>query len=107
MALVQDISYDLGKLALSGRYSLFDTDDYDNRQYVYERDVWLAYSMPAYSGIGIRSYILAEYAVNKKLTFWIRYARTRFTDRDEIGSGPDTITGNTKTDIRIQMKVQF
>jgi hypothetical protein len=107
MALVQDISYDLGKLALSGRYSLFDTDDYDNRQYVYERDVWLAYSMPAYSGIGIRSYILAEYAVNKKLTFWIRYARTRFTDRDEIGSGPDAITGNTKTDIRIQMKVQF
>lgn len=107
LALLQDISYDIGKLTLAGRYALFDTDDYDNRQYVYERDVWLAYSMPAYSDTGVRSYILAEYTVSKKLTFWFRYARTRLTHNDEIGSGPDTIIGNTKTDIRIQMKVQF
>jgi hypothetical protein len=62
MTLLQDISIDLGRLTLTGRYALFDTDDYDNRQYVYEREVWLAYALPAYSGVGIRNYILAEYS---------------------------------------------
>jgi len=107
MALIQDISMDFGRLTITGRYALFDTDDYDNRQYVYERDVWLAYALPAYSGVGVRNYVLAEYTVNKHLSFWIRYARTRYTDRNEIGSGADAIEGDTKNDIRIQMRVKF
>lgn len=107
MALVQDISYDLGKLTITGRYALFDTEDYDNRQYVYERDVWLAYSLPAYSGVGVRNYLLAEYTVNKHFSFWIRLAHTRFTDREEIGSGADAIEGDTKNDIRIQARIKF
>lgn len=107
MALIQDITVDLGKLTLIGRYALFDTDDYDNRQYVYERDVWLAYSLPSYSGIGVRNYVMAEYTLNNHLSFWIRFATARFTDRDEIGSAADTIEGNTKRDIRIQVRVKF
>ena len=107
IALIQDISFDLGKLNLTGRYALFDTDDFDNRQYAFEREVWLAYSLPAYAGKGIRSYILAEYSVSKRLSVWLRYARTRYADRDEIGSGADTIQGDTKTDIRIQVRIRF
>lgn len=107
MTILQDISVDLGKLSLIGRYALFDTEDYDNRQYVFERDVWLAYSLPAYSGKGIRSYILAEYSVNKKLSLWFRYARTRYTDRDEIGSGMDAVTGNLKNDFRVQVRIKL
>lgn len=107
MALIQDISIDLGRISISGRYALFDTEDYDNRQYVYERDVWLAYSLPAYSGVGVRSYILAEYSVNKHLSFWLRFARTRYTDRDEIGSGADTIEGSVRNDVRVQARIKF
>ena len=107
MALLQDISIGLGKLSLVGRYAIFDTDDYDNRQYVYERDVWLAYSLPAYAGTGIRNYLMAEYTVSKKFTVWIRYAHTRYTDRDEIGSGADTITGKQKNDFRIQTRIKL
>lgn len=107
MALIQDISIDVGRLTLTGRYALFDTDDYDNRQYVYERDVWLAYSLPAYSGVGIRNYLLAEYTLSKQLSFWIRVAHTRYSDREEIGSGADTIEGDTKNDIRVQARIKF
>ena len=107
MALIQDISIDLGRFSISGRYALFDTEDFDNRQYVYERDVWLAYSLPAYSGIGIRSYVLGEYTMNKHLSFWLRFARTRYTDRDEIGSGADTTKGNIRNDVRIQARIKF
>jgi hypothetical protein len=107
MALIQDISVDFGKLTLIGRYALFDTDDFDNRQYAYERDVWLAYSLPAYSGVGIRNYIMAEYTLNKHLSFWIRLGTSRYNDRTEIGSGADTITGDTKRDVRIQARIKF
>jgi predicted porin len=107
MTLLQDISIDLGRLTLTGRYALFDTDDYDNRQYVYEREVWLAYALPAYSGVGIRNYILAEYSVSKQVSVWVRFAHTRFTDRNEIGSGADTIEGNTRNDLRIQARIKF
>ena len=107
MTLVQDISFDLGKFTLSGRYALFDTDDYDNRQYVYERDVWLAYSLPAYSGVGVRNYVLAEYTVNKHVSVWLRFAHIRYTDRNEIGNGADTIEGNTKNDLSLQARIKF
>jgi hypothetical protein len=34
-------------------------------------------------------------------------AQTRYTDRDEIGSGNDLITGDTKTDIKAQVMWEF
>ncbi len=107
MILLQDVRINVGKLSVTARYALFDTDDYDNRHYVYERDVWLAYSLPAYSGQGVRNYIVTEYSVNKKLSLWLRYAHTRYTDRDVIGTGADTITGNRRNDIRAQVCIKL
>lgn len=107
MAILQDIHITLGKLSLTGRYAIFDTEDYDNRHYVYERDVWLMYSLPAYDGTGVRSYIVAQYSFTKKFTLWFRYARARYTNQEVIGSGADTISGNVRNDIRIQTRIKF
>ncbi|MBY0426055.1 MAG: helix-hairpin-helix domain-containing protein, partial [Cytophagales bacterium] len=73
-AIVQDLNYDFGKLAISTRYSLFDTDDYDNRQYVYEKNVLYTFSIPAYYGKGYRVYLLVQYTFHKKLDVWARIA---------------------------------
>jgi hypothetical protein len=107
MILVQDISIDLGRFSATARYALFDTDDFDNRQYVYERDMWLVYSMPALSGNGIRNYLLLQYNATRKMTVWLRYSHTRFTDRETIGSGPDTTDGDTRNDVKLQMRIRF
>ncbi|MDZ7646332.1 MAG: hypothetical protein U5K54_03635 [Cytophagales bacterium] len=40
---------------------------YDNRLYVYEKDVWLAFTFPAYYGVGVRNYLLVQYAFTKDL----------------------------------------
>jgi len=106
-ALVQDVSLSIKRCSLSFRYALFDTDDYDNRLYVYERDVWLAYSFPAYYGVGIRTYVLAQYKVSKKIDLWFRWSQIRYTDRVEIGSGSETIAGNTGNDIKFQARIRF
>ena len=106
-AIVQDINFDVGRFTFSTRYALFDTDDYDNRQYIYERDVWLAFSLPAYYGIGIRSYAMVQYKVNQKVDLWLRWARTNYTDRDTIGSGGETVYGNTKNDLKFQARMRI
>jgi hypothetical protein len=107
IALVQDFSFSLGRFQFSGRHALFDTDHHDNRHYVYENDAWLAYSLPAYSGVGVRNYALIEYKVHKQLTLWVRYARTRLLKGYEIGSGLDVIDGNTKNDVKFQVRFKF
>jgi hypothetical protein len=107
MVLMQDIRFNTRKLEVTARYALFDTDDYDNRQYVYENDVWLAFSLPAYYGRGIRRYILLEYKLNAYVSFWFRYADTRYTDRDEVGSGVDETDGSVRSDLKFQTRIKF
>lgn len=106
-ALFQDVQFDLGRLKLTARYAVFETDDYDNRQYAYENDVLLAYSLPAYYGTGIRRIAMIEYKLNRQLSLWFRYANTRYPYEEIIGSGPDTVVGNTKNDIKFQLRVVF
>ncbi len=107
MLVLQDVIYGTDRFNLTGRYALFDTDDYDNRQFVFENDVWLAYTFPAWYGKGIRSYLLAEYKLLKALTLWLRIAHTTYADRTETGSGADRINGPQRTDIRLQLKLSF
>lgn len=107
LALVQDIQIRFRKFKVTTRYALFDTDDYDNRQYVYETDVWLAYSLPAYNGIGTRRYIQLEYKINKSITCWIRYAQFQYHKQETISSGLEKIQGNIKSDIKCQLRILF
>jgi hypothetical protein len=106
-ALVQDANLDLGRISFATRYAIFDTGDYDNRQYLYERDVWLAFSFPALYGVGIRNYFMIHYKLSKKIDVWARWAHTTYTDRDTIGSGTDQIDGNTKNDLKFQARIRL
>ena len=106
-AIIQDIRGQWNKWRLSSRIALFDTNDYENRQYIYERNVLWAFSLPNYSGQGIRYYLLGQYQVNKQLTFWARWARTSFTDRQTIGSGLQAIEGNRMNETTLQLRYQF
>jgi hypothetical protein len=106
-ALMQDLILDIGKLKCTLRYALFETDDYDNRQYAYENDVWLAYSLPAYYGAGVRRMAIIEYKINKQFSVWIRYGQTRYRNQEYVGDGVDQINGNSKDDIKAQVVVKF
>jgi hypothetical protein len=103
--IFQDVHLMKKRFKVTARYALFDARDFDNRQYVYENDVWLAYSMPVYEGVGIRSFVVLQCKISRQITLWARYARTRYSDRNEIGSGLETITGNVKNDIKLQARI--
>lgn len=106
-ALIQDVNVDYRRWSLSGRVALFGTDDYDSRQYVYERDVLYAFSFPAYFNHGVRHYLLAQYGVNRHLTLWLRWARTDLTNQTTVGSDLDQINAPHKTEVKLQARWRF
>ncbi|WP_232065062.1 ComEA family DNA-binding protein [Rhodocytophaga rosea] len=106
-AIIQDITVDVGKLKVSTRFALFETDNYDNRQYVYEKDVLYAFSIPAYFDRGTRNYVLLQYQVNKKLDLWLRYARTSLRDEKTISSGLEEINQPHKSEVKVQVRYKF
>jgi hypothetical protein len=107
MVLMQDATFDASRFSITARYALFDTDDFDNRIYIYEPDTWLAFSFPAYNGQGVRNLLMLRYRITKKMNCWIRWSQTRYLSKDEIGSGGETIMGNSQNDVRFQVRIQF
>ncbi|RYC67553.1 helix-hairpin-helix domain-containing protein [Spirosoma sordidisoli] len=106
-ALVQDVQYERRRWSLSGRAALFGTDDYDSRQYVYERDVLYAFSFPAYFNRGIRHYVLVQYNLSRHLDLWLRWARTDLTNQTTVGSDLDQIDAPHKTEVKVQARWRF
>lgn len=100
-ALSQSISKEWEKfpLSLDAQVMLFDTDGFDNVIYSSEKNVLYAFSFPSFSGKGYRYSLNAKYDINKKLTIWLKYGQTTYTDRTEIGSGLEAIQGKSKMDI--------
>lgn len=106
-ALIQDLNLSWKKFNLSSRIALFHTDDYDTRIYLYERDAWLAFSIPALQGVGLRRYILLQYSASQKLDFWLRWANTTYENQETIGSQGEAITGSTRNDIKFQIRIKL
>jgi hypothetical protein len=93
--------------ALSFRYVLFDTDSYDTRLYTFEQDVPFSFSVPAFSGIGSRFYMLLNTDITKTLSLILRFSQTWYSDKDLISSGLEEIEGNKKSDIKAVLKFSF
>lgn len=104
--LIQDLNFSFWKLNISTRAALFDTD-YANRQYAYEKNVLYAFSIPAYNGLGSRSYFLVQYAASKKLTFWARYSRFDYRDVDSVGSGLAESIGSNRSNLVVMARIKL
>ncbi len=105
--IAQDLNYKHARYALSARFALFDTDDYDSRQYIYERDLLYVYSIPSFYDKGVRYYLVGKYVVSRSLSFWLKFSQTKYSSRESIGSGLEEINGDTKSNIGFQMRVRI
>lgn len=92
---------------VSLRYALFDTDNYDTRIYAYENDVLYAFSIPSYYYQGSRFYLLIKYEVTGNIDVWLRLAQTAWNNRETVGTGLDESQGNTRTEVKAQIRVKF
>jgi len=106
--LSQDATVQLARrVSLAARYAVFDTDDYDTRQYVFEQDVLYAISVPALYGQGTRAYAILQAAFSKHFTFWLRYADTRYRHQSTVGSGLEEIKGTVRSEVTAQVRYKL
>ena len=105
--IIQDLNFDVWKVKFKTRIALFETDDFDNAQYVYENDVLYAFSIPAYNGRGVRSYAMIRYDPVRNMSLWLRYARFSFRDRDTVGAGLEASDTNTSSEIKLMLRLKF
>ena len=89
------------------RMQYFDTEGYNSRIYAYENDVFYSFSIPVFYEKGYRYYANINYDLNKKISFWIKWAQTLYRDKSLIGTGLDEIKGNSKSEIKLQIAYKF
>lgn len=104
-----DIIYKPLRKPYSGnlRLQYFETDGYNSRMYAWENDVLYSFSIPVFYDKGYRYYFNINYDITRKLSVWMRLAQTVYPDKNIIGSGLDEITGNKKTEIKLQSIINF
>lgn len=89
------------------RTAWFNTDDWDSRIYAYERDVLYQFSIPVFSGSGLRTMLFLHASLNKNSDLWFKWSTTLYQDITSIGSGTASLPGNRRTDVRIQYRYSF
>lgn len=102
--ILQDVQYGQQRWRITSRIALFDAENYDNRLYAFENNVLWTFSIPAFSGQGLRYYLIGQYNFSPRLTSYIRFARTSYTDRESISSGLQTIEGPRQTETTILLR---
>lgn len=86
------------------RRTWFRTDDYESRVYQLESDLYYAFSAPALSGRGRRTYAVVSWALRSGLRLEAKYASVRRRDRDRLGSGLEELAGNRRREARVQVR---
>lgn len=94
-------------LSFNARLQYFKTDSTDSRLYSFESDVLYSYSIPQFTGQGIRYYVNVNYDLSTKMSIWLKWAQTIYADKTSIGSGLDEIPGNKRSEVKLQVMYNF
>ena len=108
-AAYQDILYKpIGiPISFTTRFAIFDTDAYAIRFYAFENDLLYSFSVPAYYNKGTRYYLNIRYKGIRNMTLELRYSRTYWANQETFGSGLEEINGQSKSEVKAQVKLKF
>lgn len=101
--IAQQVSADMGRWGLSGTFMLFSANNWDTRIYVYEPDVLYAFTAPAVYGEGTRLVLVTKYEATRWITFWLRYALSRFDKAPTAITSADDYLSADRQEIKFQM----
>ncbi len=106
--LYNDISYKRSRFRISLRLAMFDIDDWNARQYVYESAPLYNFSTNMYYGKGTRIYINGYLFLVENLDFWFKFAATSYSFKDILPTNySDDKEFDDKFDIRLQLRYRF
>lgn len=96
-----------GSMAIDTQFTFFNTDDYDSRVYLTEKNILYGFGIPMLYGMGVRYSLTASVAFLKHFVLDLKYALTNYANRATISSGLQQIEGNTQQQIWLQMRIKI
>ena len=101
MIMAQDLAYRFARIPVTlwTRYCIYNTDDWDSRIYLYENDLLYSFSIPAFSGNGTRSYIMAKWDIGDIAELRVKYGLTSRSGTIDPKSNND--------DLKVQFRIWF
>ena len=87
------------------RYELFNAEK--GSVYAYENDVLYAFAVGGLSGKGVRTYWVGKVKLLNQIQFSGKIGFTFYDDKNEIGSGLETIQNNWRSDGKLQIVWSF
>lgn len=106
--LYQDLRLQLkDNLRIDTRLAIFDTESYATRLYEFENDLLYVFASQALYNKGQRMYVLVNYQPFKFLELWGKFGITLYEDQQVIGSGLNQITGDHRSEIGIEARINF
>ena len=89
------------------RIARFNALNYEDRIYAFENDVPYSFSIPAYSGNGYRIYLLFSANISRRLKCWIRYGNWIYKNVSSVGSGYESVSGNSQPQLSILISAKI
>jgi len=106
--IFQDIRYSpTDNFNLYGRIIFFKTDSFNSAIYEYENNLTGVLTNIALFGQGIRWYLLVRFRPIRLITLSVKYAETYKPDEISLGSGNNSIPGNTDNTISLQLDLNL
>ncbi len=50
---------------------------------------------------------MLKWKIIPQVSMWLRYARTTYFNKATVGSGNDLIDGNTKSEVKVEVKIRL
>ena len=93
-------------LSTAFRYAYFQAENYDNRIYIYEKDLPYTLSFPMHYGKGHRLSVSLSWKKREQLQLIAKAGWFIYTDgRTSIGTGQEMMEGNISTQVKFMIKV--
>lgn len=107
-SLYIDARYRIHKrFSIQGRWTQFDVPDYDLRLYEFENDLPGNFRNVLLNGRGYKWFLLLNYRFATNWNFAVKFQEMQFPDAETLGSGLDTVLGNSKQFVRAQLQVIY
>ncbi|MEI6756974.1 MAG: helix-hairpin-helix domain-containing protein [Chlorobium sp.] len=103
----QQAGYESPGFSLKGRFTHFQSDDYDAALYAYEDDLPLTSSLGLYSGRGNSFFLLATWQAMKQMELSARFEKTWYSDREVYSSGNDERATNAPGSFHLGCFITF
>lgn len=101
-----DLLVERWQMGCKVRIALFDTDGYDERVGLYEKDLLYTFVVNNHYGRGVRYYLMWHYRY-RFMRFQLKWAQTRYDGQSTIGSGNTLIQGSVKSELKMQIIFSF